>query len=101
MAVQVFWLGVHSAGAVGAACWRWCDYGGEAALLRVYERGGGLLDFNCEQMGEVVADYFRLLHGYRPLYCRADAGLLPVMKALVERGLVGGGQRVGAVRKDK
>jgi hypothetical protein len=63
------------------------DYGGEAALLRVYERGGGLLDFNYEQMGEVVADYFRLLHGYRPLYCRADAGLLPVMKAVVDRGL--------------
>lgn len=63
------------------------DYGGEGALMRVHAQGGSLLDFNYEQMGEVVADYFRLLHGYRPQYCQADARLLPVMKAVVERGL--------------
>jgi hypothetical protein len=66
------------------------DYGGEAALLRVYERGGGLLEFNYEQMGEVVADYFRLLYGYGPVYCRADAGMEAVLRGVVERGLVGG-----------
>ncbi len=63
------------------------NYGGEARLFAVYENGGSLLDFNYEQMGEVVADYFRLQHRQKPKYCRNNEQLLPVLAALVHRGL--------------
>lgn len=63
------------------------DYGGEARLCAVYKKGGSLLDFNYEQMGEVVADYFRLQHRQQPKYCRNDEQLLPVLAALVHGGL--------------
>lgn len=52
------------------------DYGGVAGLRRMAEQGRGLHDFNFEQQGDVVADYFCLLAGHRPRWCPADRAYL-------------------------
>ena len=48
------------------------NYGGIAALRQMAEQGRGLADFNFEQQGDVVADYFCLLQGHQPRWCAAD-----------------------------
>ncbi len=48
------------------------NYGGINGLRQMAEQGRGLADFNFEQQGDVVADYFCLLNGFRPHWCPAD-----------------------------
>lgn len=48
------------------------NYGGIPGLRQATEQGRGLADFNFEQQGDVVADYFCLKHGYPPRWCPAD-----------------------------
>ncbi len=45
------------------------DYGGIAGLRWMAEQKRGLADFNFEQQGDVVADYFCLREGYQPRWC--------------------------------
>lgn len=52
------------------------NYGGIAGLRAAAEQGRGLSDFNFEQQGDVVADYFCLLRGYAPLWCVGEVGYL-------------------------
>ncbi len=42
------------------------DYGGLSNLLLAIRRGQKLQDFNLEQQGDIIADYFRLLKGEDP-----------------------------------
>ena len=52
------------------------NYGGIAGLRRAAEQGRGLADFNFEQQGDLVADYFCLLQGYEPRWCPDEVGYL-------------------------
>ena len=62
-------------------------YGGVAAIKHAAAKGYGLLHFNYEQQGEIVADYFCLLNGYLPRYCPPDAQLLPFFKQVIGKDL--------------
>lgn len=58
-------------------------YGGPEALQAALEAGKDLRHFNYEQQGDIVADYFCLLHGYTPLYCPADRRYLSLFQAVI------------------
>lgn len=60
------------------------NYGGIAALRRVLEQGRGLEAFNYEQQGDIVADYFCLMHGIRPRWCAPDREQLPVFESIIK-----------------
>lgn len=42
------------------------NYGGVEALKAALQAGKTIKDFNLEQQGDIVADYFRLMNGTRP-----------------------------------
>lgn len=42
------------------------DYGGTVPLMRAVNAGTGLKEFNLEQQGDIVADYYRLANGHVP-----------------------------------
>ena len=44
------------------------DYGGVAVLKKSMNAGGKFQDFNYEQQGDIVADYFRIKCGYSPIW---------------------------------
>lgn len=54
------------------------DYGGAAALERVRTGGGQITDFNYEQQGDIMADYYRLRIGRPPQWGFAGMDALPV-----------------------
>jgi hypothetical protein len=56
------------------------NYGGIAALLKAQKEGKNLLDFNYEQQGDIVADYFRLLCRQYPRWCEPNVAYLPVFE---------------------
>lgn len=60
------------------------DYGGVAALQQALERGKSLTDFNYEQQGDIVADYFCLKNGWKPRWCASNRAYLPVFEALIK-----------------
>lgn len=55
------------------------DYGGIAGLAGKRR----LQDFNYEQQGDIVADYYRLLHGLKPRYCPADTAYIGVFQKMI------------------
>ncbi|MCB9354917.1 MAG: hypothetical protein H6575_10170 [Lewinellaceae bacterium] len=59
------------------------NYGGIRALEKAMADGRGLSDFNYEQQGDIVADYFCLKNGLRPRWCAYDATYLPVFQAII------------------
>jgi len=59
------------------------NYGGVSALQKALQQGKGLADFNYEQQGDIVADYFCLKNGWRPRWCAANRAYLPVFENLV------------------
>ncbi len=59
------------------------DYGGEAGLRSAVAQGYTLEDFNYEQQGDIVADYFCLKNGLNPRWCPPDPGLLFLFEALI------------------
>ena len=61
------------------------DYGGIEALQNAAEQGKTLADFNYEQQGDIVADYFCLKNGWKPRWCAANSAYIPIFEALVER----------------
>lgn len=61
------------------------DYGGIAALQNAARQGKTLADFNYEQQGDIVADYFCLKNGWKPRWCAANSAYIPIFEALVER----------------
>jgi hypothetical protein len=63
------------------------NYGGPAALRAAVDEGRSLLDFNYEQQGDIVADYFRLLRGETPLWSPPDPALQPVFRAVLQKHL--------------
>ena len=48
------------------------NYGDIAGLRQMAGQGRGLADFNFEQQGDVVADYFCLRQGFKPRWCPDD-----------------------------
>lgn len=63
------------------------DYGGFRAIERACALGKDLTAFNYEQQGDLIADYFCLLNGLTPRWCKADKRYIPYFKQLVEEGL--------------
>ena len=59
------------------------NYGGISALKKATEQGKALTDFNYEQQGDIVADYFALKNGWKPRWCEADKSHLPVFEAIL------------------
>jgi hypothetical protein len=53
------------------------NYGGIAALQKARMEGKNLLDFNYEQQGDIVADYFRLRCHLAPIWCERNQAYLP------------------------
>lgn len=47
------------------------DYGGIRALKERRKKGEGLVDFNLEQQGDIITDYFLLKHGYETQWGKA------------------------------
>ena len=65
------------------------NYGGVDALQQALEQGKSLTDFNFEQQGDIVADYFCLKNGWKPRWCAADKAYLPVFEAITAELRVG------------
>ena len=63
------------------------NYGGIKALRQMAEQGRGLADFNFEQQGDVVADYFCLLRGFRPRWCASNREYLVDFERVLEIGI--------------
>ena len=59
------------------------DYGGVAALRKRRKKGEGLLDFNLEQQGDIVADYFLLKNGYQTQWGNATLADLPIYQSYI------------------
>ena len=60
------------------------DYGGVRALKERRKKGESLLDFNLEQQGDIVTDYFLLKSGYRTQWGNAKLEDLPTYQSFVE-----------------
>ena len=61
------------------------NYGGISSLKKAAEQGKTLADFNYEQQGDIVADYFCLKNGWKPRWCAANSAYIPIFESLVER----------------
>lgn len=59
------------------------NYGGLPALEKSMKAGGKLLDFNYEQQGDIVADYFRIRSGNPPIWGKATKKDLPVYEYFI------------------
>lgn len=60
------------------------DYGGVAALKRRRKNGEGLVDFNLEQQGDIISDYFLLVNGYETQWGYAVLEDLPIYQAYID-----------------
>lgn len=60
------------------------NYGGPPAVHRALKTDFHLLDFNYEQQGDLVADYWRLQHGLSPQWGPAGPLDLPAYAKVVE-----------------
>jgi hypothetical protein len=60
------------------------NYGGPPAVHRALKTDFHLLDFNYEQQGDLVADYWRLQHGLPPQWGPAGPLDLPAYAKVVE-----------------
>ncbi len=65
------------------------NYGGVAALRVALEEGKTLRDFNFEQQGDIVQDYYLLTQGYRVQWGTARQTDATVYAEIIERGLNG------------
>ena len=61
------------------------NYGGVAALEKSMEANGRFLDFNFEQQGDIVADYFRIRCGDTPIWGEAGKEDLPIYEYFIEQ----------------
>lgn len=61
------------------------NYGGLSALEKSMKKGGKLLDFNYEQQGDIVADYFRIKCGYPPIWGKGTKTDLKIYEYFVEQ----------------
>jgi hypothetical protein len=59
------------------------NYGGLAALKKSMAKNGNFLDFNFEQQGDIVADYFRIRCGDAPIWGKANKDDLPVYEYFI------------------
>lgn len=62
------------------------NYGGVKALRQAINKGKHLRDFNLEQQGDIVADYFRIKNGMRPEWGDGRGGDLEVYRKVM-RGI--------------
>ncbi len=60
------------------------DYGGVRALKLRRKKGEGLVDFNLEQQGDIIADYFLLVNGYETQWGYARLEDLPIYQAYID-----------------
>jgi hypothetical protein len=60
------------------------NYGGIATLQKARKEGKNLLDFNYEQQGDIVADYFRLRCHHVPIWCERNQAYLPDFEYFME-----------------
>ena len=60
------------------------NYGGHEVLHQVQTKGGQLTDFNYEQQGDIIADYYRLRIGRPPQWGFAGMDALPVYEYFLE-----------------
>ncbi|MEY4903000.1 MAG: hypothetical protein RLZZ292_815 [Bacteroidota bacterium] len=63
------------------------NYGGIAALQKALEEGKTLRDFNFEQQGDIVQDYYLITHGYRAQWGTARQKEAPIYWEIIEKGL--------------
>ena len=54
------------------------NYGGVETLKQYMQEGKDFLDFNYEQQGDIVADYYRIKNGYQPCWGSGNRLDLPV-----------------------
>ena len=60
------------------------NYGGIAAIHQKMANGETLLDFNFEQQGDIVADYFRIKSGFQPIWGKGTKEDLEVYEYFLE-----------------
>jgi len=61
------------------------NYGGVSTLRSYLQRGKTFLDFNLEQQGDIISDYYRIRSGYAPCWGRGDRLDLPVYEAFLQQ----------------
>ncbi|MFT4758951.1 MAG: hypothetical protein ACI9XO_001021 [Paraglaciecola sp.] len=59
------------------------NYGGLLTLQNAMNNNGKFLDFNFEQQGDIVADYFRIRCGDEPIWGNATDEYLPVYEYFI------------------
>ena len=59
------------------------DYGGVDMLKLFLLKNKTLYDFNLEQQGDIIADYYNLKKGYAPRWGRATAANLPIYEKII------------------
>jgi hypothetical protein len=63
------------------------NYGGITALRHALNENKTLQDFNFEQQGDIVQDYYLILQGFRPQWGTAHRKDAAVYWQIIERGL--------------
>ena len=61
------------------------DYGGVEQLIAFRDENKSILDFNYEQQGDLVADYFRIKNGYRPQWGYGEKKDLSIYEYFVDQ----------------
>ena len=61
------------------------NYGGSEGLRSFLEQGKSFSDFNLEQQGDVVADYYRIREGYSPHWGYGDRQDLPIYEKFIKQ----------------
>ncbi|MEL6945484.1 MAG: hypothetical protein AAFO82_22755, partial [Bacteroidota bacterium] len=61
------------------------NYGGVTALQMAIQTNKKFWEFNYEQQGDIVADYFRISHGYSPCWGRGTIDDLWVYEYFMEQ----------------
>ena len=61
------------------------DYGGTPNLMRAVNSGTGLKEFNLEQQGDIVADYYRLANGHVPRWSNGGEEDIWIYEKLVRQ----------------
>jgi len=61
------------------------NYGGAERLQHALEQGLSFQDFNLEQQGDIVADYYRIREGYSPRWGNGNQQDLPVYEEFIRQ----------------
>ena len=61
------------------------NYGGVSNLLSYLKKGKNFFNFNLEQQGDIVADYYRIREGYKPQWGNGNRSDLSIYETFIRQ----------------